>query len=117
VLQAKVKYLVKTSSKLILGTTNSNAVLGSQNYVFGKAGIGYKPKFQKKTRKFTSFIKYYNKHTLLFQACVYYLNKGHTARNCRVRLFDVSNGYVRWIPKGDHNSFGPEVNMVPTFIY
>jgi len=31
VLEAKVKFLVKTSSKLAMGTTNLNAVLGSQN--------------------------------------------------------------------------------------
>jgi len=63
VLQAKVKFLVKTSSKLALkflvktssklalGTSNLNAILGSQNYVFDKAGIKYKPIFKKKTRK------------------------------------------------------------------
>jgi len=33
VLEAKVKFLVKTFSKLAMGTTNLNAVLGSQNCV------------------------------------------------------------------------------------
>jgi len=45
VLQAKVKYLVKTSSKLAMGTTNLNVVLGSQNCVFDKARISFKPVF------------------------------------------------------------------------
>jgi len=45
VLQAKVKYLMKTSLKLASGTTNLNVILVSQNCVFDKAGIGYKPKF------------------------------------------------------------------------
>ena len=50
VLEAKVKYFVKTPSKLAKGTSNLNAVLGSQNCVFDKAGIGFKPMFKKKTR-------------------------------------------------------------------
>jgi len=41
VLQAKVKYIVKTSSKLAMGIVNLNVVLGSQNYVFDKADIGF----------------------------------------------------------------------------
>jgi len=49
---------VKTSSKLALGTANLNTVLGSPNCVFDKAGIGYKPMFKKKTRKFSSFFKH-----------------------------------------------------------
>jgi len=117
VLQAKVKYLVKTSSKLALGATNLNAILGSQNCVLDKVGIGYKPKFQKKTKKFNNFFKYSKKQTSPFQTCFYCLLKGHTTRNCKVRLFDVPNGLVRWIPKGDHNSSGPKVNRVPTFIH
>jgi len=84
VLQAKEKYLVKTSSKLALGTANLNVILGSQNCMFDKAGIGYKPKFQKKTRKFNSFFKYNKKHTSPFQTCFYCLHKGLSARNCRV---------------------------------
>jgi len=117
VIQAKVKYLVKTSSKHVLGTTNLNVVLGSQNCMFDKARIGYKPKFQKKIRKFSSFFKYSNKHTLPFQTCFYFLQKGHSARNYRARLFDVPNGLVRWIPKGDYNNSRPKVNRVPTFIH
>jgi len=41
VLQNKVKYFIKTASKLSMGTTNLNAILGSQNCVFNKACIGY----------------------------------------------------------------------------
>jgi len=99
VLQAKVKYLVKTSSKLAMGTTNLNVVLGSQNCVFDKVELGYKPKFQKKTRKFSSFFKHNIKHTSPFKICFYCLHKSHTIRSCRVRLYDDSNGLLRWIPK------------------
>jgi len=40
VLQSKVSYLISTASKLSMGTSNLNAILGSQNCVFEKAGIG-----------------------------------------------------------------------------
>ena len=78
VLEAKVKFLVKTSSKLDMGTTNLNVVLGSQNCVFDKARIGFKPMFKKKTRKFSSFFKTGSQHTSRFQTCFYCLHKGHT---------------------------------------
>jgi len=77
VVQAKVKYLVKTSSKPALGTANLNVVLGFQNCVFDKVGIGYKPMFKKKTRKFINFFKHSNLHTSPFQTCFYWLHKVH----------------------------------------
>jgi len=48
VLQEKVNYLIKTASKLSMGTTNVNALLGYQNCVFNKAGIGFQEGFQRK---------------------------------------------------------------------
>jgi len=32
------------------GETNLEVVLGSQNFLFGKVGLGYNPSFQKKTK-------------------------------------------------------------------
>jgi len=66
VLEAKVKYIVKTSSKLAMGMTNLNVVLGSQHCVFDKAGIDFKPMFEKETRKFSNFFKRGSQHTSLF---------------------------------------------------
>jgi len=40
-----------------MGTANLNAILGSQNCVFEKAGIGYQFGFQGKQRKYSSFFK------------------------------------------------------------
>jgi len=57
VLQWKVIYLITTASKLSMGTTNLNVILGSQNCVFEKAGIGYQIGFQGKQKKFSSFFK------------------------------------------------------------
>jgi len=56
-LQKKVNYLITNASKLSMGTTNLNAILGSQNFVFEKAGIGYQIGFQGKQRKYNSFFK------------------------------------------------------------
>jgi len=47
-----VKYLLKTYDKFTRGEANLEVVLGSQNCVFGKAGLGYNPTFQKKPRSF-----------------------------------------------------------------
>jgi len=116
VLEAKVKFLVKTFSKLAMETTNLNAVLGSQNWVFDKAGIGFKPLSKKKIRKFSSFFKTGSQHISRFQTCFYCLHKGHTLRSCRVRLYEVPNGHMKWMPKGNINSFRPKANRVPIFI-
>jgi len=47
VLQKKVNYVITIASKLSMGTTNLNVILGSQNCVFEKADIGYQPNFQR----------------------------------------------------------------------
>ena len=56
-LQNKVNYLITTTSRLSMGTANLNAILGSQNCVFEKAGIGYQTGFQRKQKKYSSFFK------------------------------------------------------------
>ena len=55
-LEKKVHYLVETVDKLSKGKSNFENVLASQSYVFGKAGLGFKPqnqqdKFSKKNFK------------------------------------------------------------------
>jgi len=57
VLQKKVNHLIITASKLTMGTTNKNAILGSQNCVFEKAGIGHQPNFVTKQKKYSSFFE------------------------------------------------------------
>ena len=112
-LQKKVNYLITTASKLSMGTANLNAILGSQNCVFEKAGIGYQIGFQRKQKKFSSFFK---KDALQFSVpltCFYCMRKGHSVKNCKVRKFDVPKGLVRWVPKSITNNSGPEFNRVP----
>jgi len=116
VLQANVKYLVKTSSKLAMGTANLNVVMGSQYCVFDKAEIGFKLVFRKKkNRKFSSFFKHSKKQASPFQTYFHCFHKGHSSRTCRIRLFDVPNGLVRWVPKVTFNSFGPKFNRLSIF--
>jgi len=55
VLKNKGKCLIKTCARFIRGEANLEVVLGSQNCVFGKDGLGYNPTFQKKNKKFSSF--------------------------------------------------------------
>jgi len=55
VLQSKVSYLISTASKLSMGTTNLNALLGSQNCAFEKAGIGYQAGPNGKQKLFNNF--------------------------------------------------------------
>jgi len=110
VLKAKVKYLVKTSSKLVAGMTDLNVVLGSQNCVFDKARIGFKPMFKKKIRNFSCFFKLGSQHTSRFQTCFCCLHKDNTMKSCRARLYEVPNDHMRWIPKGSINSSGPKDN-------
>jgi len=45
-----VNYLIKIDSKLSMGTANLNLLLGSQNCVFNKAGIGFQDDFPKQVK-------------------------------------------------------------------
>jgi len=114
VLQGKVNYLIKTVSKLSMGIANLNALLGSQNCVFNKADIGFQEGFRKKMKKFNSFFchgstSYYSPVT-----CFYFLERDHTVRRCRTRLYYLPKGFVKWVPKGTINMNGSKINRVPT---
>jgi len=87
-------------------TTNLNAILGSQNYVYEKADIGYQCGFQGKQKKFSSFFKSNNDQQFSpFMTCFYCMRKGHSVRNCKIRKFDV--------PKSITNNCGPKFNRIP----
>jgi len=57
ILQSKVSYLISTASKVSMGTTNLNALLGSQNCAFEKADIGYQAGPNGKQKLFNNFLK------------------------------------------------------------
>jgi len=114
VLQGKVNYLIKTVSKLSMGTANLNALLGSQNCVFNKAGIGFQKGFLEKVKKFSSFFYHGSTSYSSRVTCFYCLERGHTVRRCRTRLYYLSKGLVKWVPKGTINMNGPKINRGPT---
>ena len=113
VLQNKVNYLIFTSSKLSMGTTNLNALLGSQNCIFEKVGIGYQTGPKGKQKLFNSFFKGFGSQSSQSITCFYCMRKSHSVRNCRIRKFDVPKGLVRWVPKSTSNTAGPNINRVP----
>jgi len=95
-----VKYLLKTCEKFTKGKANLEVVLGSQNCVFGKAGLGYTPILEKKANKFSSFFSKSEPNAMPFISCNYCMKKGYILKNCHVRKYDVPKGFMKWIPKG-----------------
>jgi len=112
-LQNKVNYLITTASKLSMGTTNLNAILGYQNCVFKKAGIGYQTGFQRKQKKYGSFSKTDAQQFSSPLTYFYCMRNDHSVKNCKIRKFYVPKGLVRWVPISTSNTAGPKFNWVP----
>jgi len=89
-LQKKVNYLITTASKLSMGIANLNAILGSQNCVFEKAGIVYQIGVKGKQRKYNSFFKTNQQQFSFSLTCFYCMGKGHSVRNCKIRSVSTS---------------------------
>jgi len=101
VLQRKVNYLITTASKVSMGITNLNAILGSQNCVFEKAGIGYQTDFQGKQKKFSSLFKSNEQQFSPFMTCSYCKRKCHSVRNfyrlsCQRLLLRLDYRFTLW---------------------
>ena len=99
-LKNQVKYLFKTCAKFTRGKPNLEAVLGSKNYVSGKAGLGYTPIHEKKAKKFSSFFSKNEPNAMPFISCNYCMKKGHVLKNCYARKYYVPNleaGSCSWL--------------------
>jgi len=96
-----------------MGTANLNVIFGSQNYVFEKAGTGYKIGFQGKQKKYNNFFKTNMKQVSLPITCFYCMRKGHSVKNCKIKKIDVPKRLVRWVPKSITNNSGPKFNRLP----
>ena len=94
-----MKYLLKTCARFTRGKTNLEAVFGSQNCVFGKAGLGYTPIHEKKVNKFSSFFSKSEPKAMPFISCNYFMKIGHDLKNYYARKYDVPKGFMKWIPK------------------
>ena len=108
-----MNYLITTASKLSMGTANLNVILGSQNCVFEKAGIGYQIGFQRKQKKYNSFFKTDAQQLSSPLTCFYCMRKGHSVKNCKIRKFDMPKGLDRWVPKSTSNAVGPKFSWAP----
>jgi len=67
----KIEYLFKTLSKFTMGRSNLEIVLGSQNDVFDKVGLGYKS-----IKKLTSFFVLENQnmfHSIILKSSLSYI--------------------------------------------
>ena len=104
--QKKVNNLITTALKLTMGTVNLNAILGSQNCVFEKAGIGHQSNFPRKQKKYSSFFETNTKQFSQPITCFYCMKRGHSIKDCKFRRFLVPKGLVRWIPKSITNKDG-----------
>ena len=54
-LEKQVEYLLKTLSNFTKGRENIETLLGSQNAVFNKNGLGYNPEIKNNVKKLSSF--------------------------------------------------------------
>ena len=104
ILKNQVKYLIKTCARFTRGEANLEVVLDSQNCVFGKAGLGYNPSFQKKTKKLSSFLSKSKLNDMSFISCNYCMQKGHVIKNCHARKYGVPKRVMKWIPKGSRKA-------------
>jgi len=119
-LERKVHYLVSTMDKLSKGKSSFENVLASQNYVFGRAGLGFNP--QNKQDKFSkNFPKQPVKQPIVKSkqpvvTCFYCMKKDHDVRFYKIRKFSVPRGFMKWIPKGCEVSYDKSKRNGPTFV-
>ena len=99
-----MKYLLKTCARFKRGKANLEVAIGSQNCVFGKAGLGYTPIHEKKTKKFSSFFSKSEPNVMPFISYNYCMKKVHVLQNCYARKYDVPKGFMKWIPKGSRKA-------------
>jgi len=102
-LKNQVKYRLKTCVKFTKGKANLEAILGSQNCVFGKAGLGYTLILEKKAKKFSSFFSKSEPNAMPFISYNYCMKKCHV-ENCYARKYDVPKGFMKWILKGSRKA-------------
>jgi len=102
-----VEYLLKTLSNFTKGRENLESLLGSQNVVFNKNGLGYTPGNVTNVKKLSRF---FVPAKLVFSAfnsgkkashvtCFYYMKSGHTSRSCLARKHLVPKNLAKWLPK------------------
>jgi len=99
-LEMKIHYLVKIGDMLSKGKSNFETVLASQNYVFGKSGVGFNPQSKKNgvSKPYSTVIKFQpvEKSKQPVVTCFYCMKRGHSVRYCKIRKFFVPKGVMKW---------------------
>jgi len=105
-LEKQVEYLLKTLSNFTKGRENLETLLGSQNDVFNKNGLGYNLGIKKNVKKLSSFFvpsktgfsSFNSSNTLHTASCFYCMKSGHISRTCKARYL-IPKGLAKWLPK------------------
>jgi len=106
-MEKQVEYLLKTLSNFTKGRDNLESLLGSQNVVSNKNGIGYNPRKVNNVKKLSSFFVPTKTSFSFFKSskkvypvtCFYCMKSGHTARTCFARKYFVPKSLAKWLPK------------------
>ena len=106
-LEKQVEYLLKTLSNFTKGRENLESLLGSQNVVFNKNGLGYTPGNATNVKKLSSFFVPAKSVFSAFNSgkkashvtCFYCMKSGHTSRSCIARKHLVPKNLAKWLPK------------------
>ena len=106
-LEKHVEYLLKTLSNFTKGRENLETLLGSQNAVFNKNGLGYNPGMKNNVKKMSSFFvpskigfsSFSYSKTMHTATCFYCMESGYISRTCKARRYLVPKGLAKWLPK------------------
>jgi len=106
-MEKQVEYLLKTLSNFTKGRDNLESLLGSQNAVFNKNGIGYNPGKVNNVKKLSSFFvpaktsfSSFNSGKKAYPITCFYCKKsGHSSRTCIARKYFVPKSLAKWLPK------------------
>jgi len=106
-LEKQVEYLLKTLSNFTKGRENLETLLGSQNAVFNKNGLGYNPGIKNNVKKLSSFFvpskigfsSFNSSNSMHTTSCFYCMKSGHISRTCKARRYPVPKGLAKWLLK------------------
>ena len=106
-LEKQVEYLLKTLSNFTKGRENLETLLGSQNAVFNKNGLGYNFEMKSNVKKLSSFFvpsktgfsSFSCSKAMHTATCFYCMKSGHISRTSKARRYLVPKGLAKWLPK------------------
>ena len=102
-----MEYLLKTLSNFTKGRENLESLLGLQNAVLNKNGLGYTPRNVTNVKKLSSsfvpakssFSAFNSGKKASHVTCFYCMKSGHTSRSCIAIKHLVPKNLAKWLPK------------------